>query len=235
VTPKCGNHNTERNNPHDDHSRYPHHWYGSHIAGMVNARNEPIYLKTKEYQLTARQIVFCLAAHLRKVGDNFDPKDIDAPLWAIDLHMRFDGDLNSWAQNRTPAQVALPAGPRRTHRRRYFAIDFPSCPGNRAPPNSPKSERTHPLIMTTATMELATRPRVGLHPRLAERGLLRRTGAGGKGYQQWLDHVASAAGCVRPIRLTGQLHTSQSHWRNPGHPPHPPIPRRGHLRPLRRP
>ena len=61
--------------------------------------------------------------------------------------------------------------------------------------------------MITATVEPATRPRLGLHPRLAERGLLRRTGAGRAGYDRWLDHVASAGGCVRPIQLTGQLHT----------------------------
>jgi hypothetical protein len=61
--------------------------------------------------------------------------------------------------------------------------------------------------MSTATVELAARPRPGLHPRLAERGLLRRTGAGRVGYDRWLDHVASAGGCVRPIRLSGQLHT----------------------------
>jgi len=98
------------------------------IAGMVNARNEPIYLKTKEYQLTARQIVFCLAAHLRKFGDNFDPKDIDAPLWAIDLHMRFDGDLNSWAQNRTPAQVALLLARAEHIAVAYFGHRFPVLP-----------------------------------------------------------------------------------------------------------
>jgi hypothetical protein len=27
------------------------------------------------------------------------------------------------------------------------------------------------------------------------------------GEHRWLNHVASAAGCIRPIRLTGALHT----------------------------
>jgi hypothetical protein len=58
-----------------------------------------------------------------------------------------------------------------------------------------------------AATEVAARPRAGLHPRLDERGLLRRTGAGRVGYHRWLDHVSSAAGCIRPIRLTGALHT----------------------------
>lgn len=64
--------------------------------------------------------------------------------------------------------------------------------------------------MTVATAEPVAR--------LARRGLLRRfTGTDGitslapevgqKTQQRWLDHVASAGGCVRPIRLTGYLHT----------------------------
>ena len=60
--------------------------------------------------------------------------------------------------------------------------------------------------MTTTTSQPPTPSRFHLHPRLAERGLLRRT-PDQPGYQRWLDHIASAGGCVRPIRLSGQLHT----------------------------
>jgi len=100
------------------------------IAGMVNARNEPIYLKTKEYQLTAPTDRVLPRRAPPQSRRQLRPKDIDAPLWAIDLHMRFDGDLNSWAQNRTPPSSA-PAGPRRTHRRRLLRPSIPVCPGNR--------------------------------------------------------------------------------------------------------
>src|SRR5919205_314811 len=49
-------------------------------------------------------------------------------------------------------------------------------------------------LTTTATLD---RPD---GPSIVER-------AGQLGYRRWLDHVSSAGGCTRPIRLSGQLHT----------------------------
>lgn len=97
------------------------------IPGAVNARHEPIYLKGEGYELTARQIVYCLAAHLRFFGDTLDPKIVD-PLHAIDAHMRFDGDLTGWARNRTPTEVALLLARAEQIARDYFGITFPALP-----------------------------------------------------------------------------------------------------------
>ena len=98
------------------------------LTGTVNARCEPIYLRGEGYELTARQIVFCLAAHLRQFGDNFDPRDVDAPLWAIDMHIRFDGDLTNWAQGRSTQQVALLLARAEQIARNYFGHNFPALP-----------------------------------------------------------------------------------------------------------
>jgi hypothetical protein len=98
------------------------------LTGTVNARCEPIYLRGEGYELTARQIVFCLAAHLRQFGDNFDPRDVDAPLWAIDIHIRFDGDLATWAQGRSTQQVALLLARAEQIARDYFGHNFPALP-----------------------------------------------------------------------------------------------------------
>lgn len=76
------------------------------LGATANARTEPIYLKGEGFELTARQIVYCLAAHLAHYGD-LNPHHLDAPPWATDAHLRFDGDLTGWATGRTPAQVAL--------------------------------------------------------------------------------------------------------------------------------
>jgi hypothetical protein len=40
-----------------------------------------------------------------------------------------------------------------------------------------------------------------------EQAVWRRVEIGQKGTRRWLDHVAGLNGCVRPVRLTGQLHT----------------------------
>jgi hypothetical protein len=93
-------------------------------TGGVNARSEPIFLKGEGYELTARQIVFCLAAHLRFFGDTLDPKMVD-PLTAIDAHMRFDADLTGWARERTPVQVALLLARAEHIARDYFGTGFP--------------------------------------------------------------------------------------------------------------
>lgn len=95
--------------------------------GAVNARNEPIYLKGEGFELTARQIVYCLAAHLRFFGDILDPKIVD-PLAAIDAHMRFDGDLTGWARGRSTDQVALLLARAEHIARDYFGTTFPALP-----------------------------------------------------------------------------------------------------------
>jgi hypothetical protein len=98
------------------------------LTGTVNARSEPVFLKGEGFQLTARQIVFCLAAHLRRFGDNLDPKHVDAPLWAIDAHMRFDGDLTHWSTNRTPREVATLLARAEQIALDYFGHKFPALP-----------------------------------------------------------------------------------------------------------
>jgi hypothetical protein len=63
--------------------------------------------------------------------------------------------------------------------------------------------------MTAATVEPSTQFRHDRHMRLPfiEDAVWRRAKTGQQGTQRWLDHVASVGGCVRPVRLTGQLHT----------------------------
>jgi hypothetical protein len=95
--------------------------------GTVNARCEPIFLKGEGFELTARQVVFCLAAHLRFFGDTLDPKVVD-PLAAIDAHMRFDGDLTDWARSRSCAQVAVLLTRAEHIARDYFGTHFPALP-----------------------------------------------------------------------------------------------------------
>jgi hypothetical protein len=96
-------------------------------AGTVNARCEPIYLRGEGFELTARQIVFCLAAHLRFFGDTLDPKIVD-PLTAIDAHMRFDGDFTGWTRGRDTHQVALLLARAEHIARDYFGNTFPILP-----------------------------------------------------------------------------------------------------------
>jgi hypothetical protein len=91
---------------------------------MVNARCEPIFLRAQEYRLTARQMIYCLAAHLRFFGDTLDPKIVD-PLCAIDAHMRFSGDLTGWTRGYTPTQVAVLLARAEHIARDYFGIHFP--------------------------------------------------------------------------------------------------------------
>ncbi len=96
--------------------------------GRINARKEPIFLRGEGFELTARQIVLALAAHLARFGDNFDPRHIDAPLWAIDAHMRFDGDLTAWALDRTTTEVALLLARAERIALDYFGHKFPALP-----------------------------------------------------------------------------------------------------------
>jgi hypothetical protein len=98
------------------------------LAGVrVNARCEPVYLKGEGFELTARQVVFCLAAHLRHFGDTLDPQIVD-PLCAIDAHLRFDGELTSWAAGRTPTEVAVLLARAERIARDYFGATFPALP-----------------------------------------------------------------------------------------------------------
>ena len=97
------------------------------LCGTVNARCEPIYLKGEGFELTARQIVYALAAHLRYFGDTLDPKVVD-PLAAIDAHMRFDADMTAWAVGRTPAQASVLLARAEAIARDYFGHTFPALP-----------------------------------------------------------------------------------------------------------
>jgi hypothetical protein len=97
-------------------------------AGEVldaTASGEPVFLTGQDYTLTARQIVYCLAAHLALFGDTLHPTVVD-PLCAIDGHMRFDGDLTSWTRRRTPTQVAVLLARAEQIARDYFGHHFPA-------------------------------------------------------------------------------------------------------------
>jgi hypothetical protein len=96
-------------------------------GGGVNARAEQTFLWGSGFELTARQIVYCLAAHLALFGDTLDPKIVD-PLAAIDAHMRFDGDLTGWTTGRTPAAVSVLLTRAEQIARDYFGHHFPAVP-----------------------------------------------------------------------------------------------------------
>jgi hypothetical protein len=93
----------------------------------VNARAEQPFLWGHGFELTARQIVYCLAAHLAHFGDTLDPKIVD-PLAAIDAHVRFDGDLTGWTKGRSPAAVSLLLIRAEQIARDYFGLHFPAVP-----------------------------------------------------------------------------------------------------------
>ncbi|MFC4942350.1 hypothetical protein [Pseudonocardia sp. GCM10023141] len=93
-----------------------------------NVRSEAVFLQAETYTLTARQLVFALAAHLARYGDTLNVSVVD-PLAAIDAHMRFDigatGNLISWTDNRTPADVATILARAEHIARDYFGHGFP--------------------------------------------------------------------------------------------------------------
>ncbi len=93
----------------------------------AGARGEPVFLTGQDYTLTARQTVYCLAAHLALFGDTLHPTVVD-PLSAIDTHMRFDGDLTGWTRRRTPHQVAVLLARAEQIARDYFGTYFPAIP-----------------------------------------------------------------------------------------------------------
>jgi hypothetical protein len=100
---------------------------GTSTVGRVNARAEQTFLWGSGFELTARQIVYCLAAHLALFGDTLDLKIVD-PLAAIDAHMRFDGDLTGWTKGRTPTAVSVLLARAEQIARDYFGHHFPAVP-----------------------------------------------------------------------------------------------------------
>ncbi len=95
--------------------------------GAVNARAEQPFLWGHGFELTARQIIYALAAHLARFGDTLAVDQVD-PLTAIDAHMRFDGDLTGWTRGRTPNAVALLLARAEQIARDYFGRHFPPVP-----------------------------------------------------------------------------------------------------------
>jgi hypothetical protein len=96
-------------------------------TGVPNARGEAAFLRAETYTLTAREIVYALAAHLTYFGDTLAVSVVD-PLAAIDAHMRFSGDLTSWTRSRTPADVAAIRARAEQIARDYFGTYFPAIP-----------------------------------------------------------------------------------------------------------
>jgi uncharacterized protein GlcG (DUF336 family) len=95
---------------------------------VPNARTEAVFLTAETYTLTARQIVYAVAAHLARFGDTLGVAVVD-PLCAIDAVMRFDGaDLTTWTTNRTPADVAAIRARAEAIARDYFGRQFPAVP-----------------------------------------------------------------------------------------------------------
>lgn len=64
--------------------------------------------------------------------------------------------------------------------------------------------------MPTAAPPTPTRPRVPGRGSLHEKHMLRRAGAPTREHHRWLTHTAGTRGCVRPVRLSGQLHTVEA-------------------------
>jgi hypothetical protein len=96
-------------------------------TAMPNARGETAFLRAENYSLTAREIVYALAAHLTYFGDTLTTTVVD-PLAAIDAHMRFNGDLHAWTTGRTPEQVATVTARAEQIARDYFGTYFPPVP-----------------------------------------------------------------------------------------------------------
>ena len=139
--------------------------------------------------------------------------------------MRFDGaDLTGWTTGRTPTDVATILARAETDRPRLLRRRLPRRPlvaahdhtHRPSPPVRPPTDEPRICRCTSAK-------------------LLRR--AGSPDLQQWLAHTAGTRGCLRPVRLTGQLHTVETATgRHPRHPPHRrSMPDGVHLQALRRP
>jgi hypothetical protein len=96
-------------------------------SAVPNARGEAAFLRAENYTLTAREIVYALAAHLTYFGDTLAVRVVD-PLAAIDAHMRFNGNLTAWTAGRTPADVAAVRARAEQIARDYFGTEFPAIP-----------------------------------------------------------------------------------------------------------
>jgi hypothetical protein len=96
-------------------------------TAVPNARGEAAFLRAENYSLTAREIVYALAAHLTYFGDTLTVTVVD-PLTAIDAHMRFNGDLTAWTRGRTPTDVAAVRARAEQIARDYFGSYFPAIP-----------------------------------------------------------------------------------------------------------
>jgi hypothetical protein len=100
------------------------------VTDVPNARTEAVFLTAETYTLTARQLVYALAAHLARFGDTLAVKVVD-PLCAVDAVMRFDNadrlkpDLMSWTTGRNPAEAAMVLARAETIARDYFGTGFP--------------------------------------------------------------------------------------------------------------
>jgi hypothetical protein len=64
-------------------------------VGGVNARGENTFLWGPGYDLTARELTYCLAAHIARFGDTLCIGQVD-PLCAIDAHMRHQFPAIPW-------------------------------------------------------------------------------------------------------------------------------------------
>jgi hypothetical protein len=96
-------------------------------TAVPNVRGEAVFLRAEGYTLTAREIVYALAAHLTYFGDTLAVRVVD-PLAAIDAHMRFNGNLTAWTAGRTPADVAAVRVRAEQIARDYFGTHFPAIP-----------------------------------------------------------------------------------------------------------
>jgi hypothetical protein len=101
-------------------------------ATTVNARAEAVFLRAETYDLTARQLVHALAAHLTRYGDTLAVTVVD-PLAAVDAVIRFDcghhpDRLTAWTAGRTPADVARVLARAEQIARDYFGTGFPPIP-----------------------------------------------------------------------------------------------------------
>jgi uncharacterized protein GlcG (DUF336 family) len=98
---------------------------GLSASDVPNTRTEAVFLTAETYTLTARQLVYALAAHLARFGDTLNVRVVD-PLAAVDAVMRFDGaDLMSWTTGRNPAEAAMVLARAEHIARDYFGTGFP--------------------------------------------------------------------------------------------------------------
>ena len=160
-------------------------------GAVINARAETVFLRAETYALTARQVVHALAHHLARYGDTLAVTVVD-PLAAIDAVLRFDlghnpARLTAWA---TAAPPPTPPGSWPAPNRSPATTSAPA-----SPPSPGEPMTNPPPTLTPAPARDRGHPRPGAASRACP------------DHGRWLAHVASTRGCVRPVRLTGALHT----------------------------